>query len=274
MNLDWTNRKISVRSSHSLEYHVKASLERLDSPDLFGFCEVASKQWVKRFERSTRYGGTLIGGSYERDGYFYVIWNRETLEFMYTVGCGDRNRFVAAYFYHAQTDTTVLFVTVHMPREKEAWRKEADSIAEMVSCREHRQALIIIAGDFNADPMRVSAAFGPLGFHCAIHTTPFLPTTAAGNSIDNVLSNRGFSEPRLLMDDKYGHFSHYAIASSVSVGAPARATSPSSPSRGTSTTAADEPEPPPGLIFWQWSCTLLELVAGAAALRGCALFFR
>ena len=243
MNLDWTNRSFPVRSSVSLEFQIKSTLERFNFPDIFGFSEVATKAWIKPFTKSSPYTGAIVGGSYEKSGYFYIAWNREKVRLVDMAGSGPTNRFAAAYLHHTPTDRIVLFIVVHMPREKVKWREEADAIIALIRTRSH-DSQVVIAGDFNATLAEIALKFASLGFNCAIR--PYsnagvtcsdmycnggasckgelnqagksggeTTTTKAGNSIDNILSNSGFGGPRVIVDKLYGYFSHYPLMATV-----------------------------------------------------------
>lgn len=216
LNLDWTKRKETINTQRKLGMGVLESIESLDFPSIVSFSEVSGKSWVKEFQGGTMYSGATVGGPYG-SGFMHTAWNKDEFSLEEIIESKGK-RYMGVLLVDKRTKARHLHLGVHMPTKGGIWKTNADAISRCVTeytTKREGIDFVSIAGDFNATPNDVVSHFSPDGLHFALTSEVFLPTTAMGNSIDNILSNREFNVDSIVVDDKNDRFSHYPLAATI-----------------------------------------------------------
>jgi len=146
----------------------------------------------------------------------YTALNPERYVLEQTIESGG-GRYMGSVLYDVSSKKRHLHVGVHLPTKGD-WKKHADLVSKFVD--EYRTKgigidRVTIAGDFNAEPSRVVEHFSTDDLKFAITPTVFLPTTEAGNSIDNILSSEEFDFGSIIIDNKNDRFTHFPLAATT-----------------------------------------------------------
>lgn len=216
LNLDWTKRNEKVDTQAKLAIGVRESLVSIDSPSIVSFSEVSGEGWSKKFKRETTYTGASVNGPYGR-GFMYTAWKRDEFFHEETIQSKGK-RYTGVLLVDKKSKKRHLHIGVHMPTKGGIWKVNADAISRCVEdycTKKDGVDFVSIAGDFNASPFDVVKHFAPDGLNFALTSQVFLPTTTAGNSIDNVLSSQEFNIESIIIDSKNNRFTHYPIAATT-----------------------------------------------------------
>lgn len=216
LNLDWTKRNEKVNTQQKLAMGVIDSVESLDTPNIISFSEVSGLGWVNKFQRDLGYTGISVGGPYGR-GFMYTAWKKDEFVVEEVIESAGK-RYMGVLLVDTKTKKRHLHLGVHMPTKGGIWTVNANAVSRCVCdylTKKDGVDFVSISGDFNAKPKKVVSHFSTDGLYFALTSQVFLPTTAMGNSIDNILSNREFNVDSIIVDDKNDRFSHFPLAATT-----------------------------------------------------------
>lgn len=217
INTDLSKRYEIIKSAEEFKIGILETVCWMGSPSIMCFTEISNKAWINYYLLAMNHDSFLIK---ERDGCFMLTsWSKIKFECLKKFSCFS-NRYMGLILKHRESKEIYLHITVHLPRrcKREAWNMHVCALRSSICewAKLFQIDFITIAGDFNAKPLKIRQELMsiPQALFFAIPEDSCHKTTKAGNTIDNIISNKPFIEENVFIDTKNPRFSHFPIVAS------------------------------------------------------------